>query len=82
MLSAVLIALFLRLIRRYLDGEIRQVINELIREYVLDALFVEVRSMTRILDRFQQNLDEMSEQIAKLNETASDLDKRLGCRKI
>jgi len=53
-----------------------------VREFVTDSLFIEVRREIRQLERFRDELDALSAETQLLNETAGDLDARLGKRKI
>ena len=81
-ISLILLTIFLQLLRRGLDDQIRATVDELVREFVTDSLFIEVRREIRQLERFRDELDALSAETQLLNETASDLDARLGKRKI
>ncbi|MDR1492507.1 MAG: 50S ribosome-binding GTPase [Planctomycetaceae bacterium] len=81
-ISIVLLTIFLHLLRRGLEGHIRETVDGLIREFVLDSLFIDVRREIRAFEKFRAELDEISTQIRLLRETADQLDQRLGKRKI
>ena len=81
-ISVILLTIFLHLMRRGLDDRIRETVNELVREFVSDALFTEVRRNIRTLEKFRNDLDAMSGEIQTLNAKAGELDVLLGKRKI
>ena len=81
-ISVILLTIFLCLLRRGLDDQIRVTVDELVREFVTDSLFVEVRRQIRLLERFRDELDTLSAETQVLNETAGKLDSRLGKRKV
>ncbi|MCL2120411.1 MAG: 50S ribosome-binding GTPase [Planctomycetaceae bacterium] len=81
-ISVILLTVFLCLLRRGLDGQIRATVDELVREFVTDSLFIEVRREIRRIEKFRDELDALSAETHILNETASKLDVRLGKRKI
>ncbi|MDR1383798.1 MAG: 50S ribosome-binding GTPase [Planctomycetaceae bacterium] len=81
-ISIILLTVFLHLVRRGLEEQIRETVDSLIREFVLDSLFTDVRREARSLEKFRAELDDISSQTRLLRETADQLDQRLGKRKI
>ena len=79
-ISVILLTIFLYLLRRGLDDQIRATVDELVREFVIDSLFIEVRRQIRRIEQFRNDLDTLSDETQILNETASQLDVRLGKR--
>jgi len=81
-ISIILLTIFLYVLRRGLDEQIRVTVDELVREFVTDSLFVEVRREIRRIEKFRDELDTLSAETLVLNETAGNLDVRLGKRKV
>ncbi len=81
-ISVILLTIFLHLLRRGLDDRIRATVDELVREFVTDSLFVEVRREIRGIEKFRDELDALSDETQLLNAVAGSLDTRLGKRKI
>jgi hypothetical protein len=81
-LGTLLLGVFLFVIRRGLDGEIHTTVTALIREHVLDILFLDILKMLQAIDRFREELTVLSEQVKELNEVSSKLDRDLGHRKL
>ena len=80
-ISVILLTVFLQLMRRGLDDQIRATVDELVREFVFDALFTEVRREIRLLEKFRNDLDAIADETQTLNAKAGELDIRLGKRK-
>ena len=76
----ILLTVFLHLLRRGLDDQIRATVDELVREFVTESLFVDVRRQIRLLERFRDELDIIAAETQVLHETAGKLDSRLGKR--
>ena len=81
-ISVILLTIFLQLLRRGLDDRIRVTVDELVREFVSDSLFTEVRREIRTLEKFRNDLNAMADEIQTLNAKAGELDARLSKRKI
>ncbi|MCL2348932.1 MAG: 50S ribosome-binding GTPase [Planctomycetaceae bacterium] len=81
LISVVLLAVFLQLVRRGLDMQIRNTVDELIRECVIDSLFRDVCQEIKSLEKFCDELDRIADQAKTLDAIAEQLDKRLGKRR-
>ena len=79
-ISVILLTVFLYLLRHGLDDQIRATVEELVREFVTDSLFIEVRRQIRRIEKFRDELDTLSDETQILNKIASELDVRLGKR--